>query len=163
MRTLLPVLAIATALGLIATPARAVAEFPGEIRSHLGLDYMPPCSICHATASGGGPMAKPFGIAMQQRGLMAGDLGSLDRALDQMQTDKVDSNGNGVTDIQDLRNGVDPNDPGNLSLTGPTPQYGCRVAVPGRAPEHSWGLWWWFGLGILVATSRRRLGFPLRD
>ncbi len=115
--------------------ARATPGFPGVIASHLGLDFQPPCSVCHATESGGGPMAKPFGLALQQRGMRASDGVSLRGALDSLERDEVDSDGNGVPDVAQLRSGLDPNT--GLQLGGPEIEYGCfnRVASQRRGTE----------------------------
>jgi len=93
----------------------------------------PACSICHV---GGvtqrGTVNTPFGVAMRQRGLVAYDEGSLRGALDQMQRDGVDSNANGVTDIEELKAGRDPS--AGASSMGP-PQYGCVGSVARDAPD----------------------------
>jgi len=82
-------------------------------------------------------MATPFGRALQQRGLSAGNTGSLYAALDQMKTDGVDSNANGSSDINDLISGVDPNSAGDQPLANaPPPQYGCVGRVARSNPDH---------------------------
>jgi hypothetical protein len=147
-------LSAAVAVWLWAPTVHAISQFPGEIRAHLGLNYLPPCSLCHASASGGGPVVTAFGVAIQQRGLSTADLTSIDRALDRLAADQVDSNHNGVTDVQDLKNGIDPNDPGNLPLTGPTPEYGCAVAAA-RSMDILSMAWASVGALSLLLWSRR--------
>jgi hypothetical protein len=146
---------LTSSLFLLAGKAQAIAQFPEEIRTHLGLGYVPPCSLCHATATGGGPMAKGFGIAMQQRGLSMADLTSVGRALDRLEADALDANQNGASDIQDLRDGIDPNQPGHVLLAGPTPEYGCRIA---RRTHEAQGaaIPLWFGIVFGLWLVRRR-------
>ena len=136
MRLFVAVSALAATLGA-GSAAQATSGFPDTIVAHLGLSFMPPCSVCHASASGGGPMAKPFGVALQERGLSPGDDGSLERALDQLETDAIDSDGNGVTDVMQLRAGNDPSS--GESLLGPEMTYGCAGTVArGSLDEHAW-------------------------
>jgi len=103
--------------------AQASPTFPAEIRAHLGLSYTPPCTLCHNTPSGGfGTVTTPFGKSMMARGLVAENLQSLDTALDALAAEMTDSDGDGVPDIPELKNGTDPNVPGG----GGTPvSYGC--------------------------------------
>jgi hypothetical protein len=80
-------------------------------------------------------MAKPFGVALQQRGLRASDAASLRGALDKLAQDEVDSDGNGVPDVTQLRSGLDPNT--GAQLGGPGIEYGCfnRVASQRRGAD----------------------------
>jgi hypothetical protein len=154
MRPMFALMALIALVASVNRTANATSSFPAEIQSHLQLSYLPPCNICHASASGGGPMTTAFGIAMQQRGLVAGNLASLDQALDRMAADGVDSNHNNVSDIQDLRNGIDPSDPGNLSLTGPTPEYGCAIVARRRSSNTA--LIWLIGAAVTATVIRQR-------
>ena len=72
-------------------------------------------------------MQTPFGLAMRARGLVAYDENSLNMALEQMAKDNVDSDGDAMSDLDELRAGRDPNVPG----TGTGIEnilYGCGVA-----------------------------------
>jgi hypothetical protein len=121
---------LAAALVLYAQRALATPGFPGGIRTDLGLTYQPACSLCHADGiTGRGTVTTPFGAAMRQRGLLAGDAQSLARALAAMDSDKVDSDGDGIPDIQALRAGLDPNIPGGTADVGQPPAYGCGARV----------------------------------
>jgi hypothetical protein len=155
MKTILGISTFAT-FTLFAHLGFCTPGFPSAIKSHLGLAETPPCTLCHASLSGGGSVVTPFGQALLERGLVAGNSGSLNKALDQLQADAVDSNGNGQTDIEDLKAGVEPSKQGDLALNqAPTEEYGCvgqiapgsfsgsRVAVTGSA-------------AILFALWRRR-------
>lgn len=117
--------------------AHASLPFPSEIADHLGGDTpVPPCTICHSNDLGGlGTVVQPFGVKMMERGLVAQNVASLRLALDALEAEGSDVDGDGVPDIQELRNGTNPNPEGGL---GDPPEYGCignvaptRSAFPG--------------------------------
>lgn len=119
------------ALLLAAAPARGTPGFPDALAAHLGATARPSCSVCHAGgATGNGTVTTPFGAAMRARGLVAFDEGSLAQALDRMAADQIDSNGDGVTDVEELQQGLDPN--AGAAATG-APSYGCVGRVAGGA------------------------------
>lgn len=133
--------------------ALASPIFPGGINAHLQLSYTPQCGICHAGGmTGYGTVKMPFGIAMRERGLVPENLASLDAALDRMAADKVDSNDNGVPDVEELKMNQDPN-AGAPGVVDP-PQYGCGAASTRGGQGWAWGPWLVVGLTLLV---RRRL------
>ena len=138
----------ALALLLLAMPAQATPNFPGAIQRTLGAAQTPACAICHAGGvTGRGTVTTPFGQAMRARGLVAGDAASLAQALTRMETDKVDSNGDGTPDVDELRAGKDPNlEAGQLQVG-----YGC--ALSGGGSDAAWP-----ALALLVwfAVRRRR-------
>jgi hypothetical protein len=105
---------------LLATP-----NFPGDIQQQLGLAQPPPCTICHATNAGGpGTVVKPFGIYLQSRGLVPFDDASLRNALMADIAERHSSSG-GLTDVDALRAGLDPN---GVQGTNLMPTYGCTSA-----------------------------------
>ena len=122
---------------LLLRPASAYTLFPGWIYEHLDLASegvsAPPCTICHLDMNGEkGTVVKPFGIWMYDHGLRGDSteqqLGDL---LDQNEDKGVDSDGDGVGDIDEIRDGEDP------SVAGGTlspPQYGCLNTASGTAP-----------------------------
>lgn len=122
-------LSLAAALGLVASPALAIDEFPGMIAVDLKLAYDPPCGVCHEFhKTGGGTVHTPFGYAMRARGLSADDRGSLATALAKMQAEHVDSDGDGVPDTDELVAGTDPNSPAAASIANGNaadPKLGC--------------------------------------
>ena len=98
------------AAALVALPAAASDTFPARIQQDLHLDKAPDCILCHETESGGKNTVKqPFGLSMRQAGLVAGNLGSLDIALQTLEKKETDSDGDGVPDIDELRRGRNPN------------------------------------------------------
>lgn len=140
-------------LVLMAGEAKASPTFPDEIQQHLGLSYSPACSLCHAGGvTGFGTVTTPFGKAMRARGLTAGSITSLDAALDQMAADRVDSNGDGVTDIEELKAGTDPN--ANAPGAAPPPEFGCSAA--GGHAQPGWRTGWMTLAAAAIALLRRR-------
>ena len=102
---------------LLATP-----DFPGVIAQQLGLAKPPPCTVCHATDAGGvGTVVKPFGIYLRSRGLLPFNDASLRNALLADAGEHHSSSG-GLTDIDALRAGEDPNGTQGSNLV---PAYGC--------------------------------------
>jgi hypothetical protein len=115
------VLALAVLAGGL---AHGSSIYPPEVRAHLSLGYTPACTLCHNTPSGGfGTVTTPFGKSMMARGLVAQNLSSLDTALDALAAEHTDSDGDGVSDIDELKAGSDPNVAGGGAVTPPT--YGC--------------------------------------
>jgi hypothetical protein len=119
---------------LLLRSALANSIFPGEIYNHLGLEVAPQCTLCHVDNLGGlGTIDKPFGEWMYDHDLRGDStLADLDALLDQMESDGVDSDGDGVGDIQELRDGTDPNVSG---ATLEPPQYGCLATASGVVPS----------------------------
>lgn len=130
-RTYLRALAFAASLLAFPSVAGATSTFPTVIQTTLTANKAPECSVCHAGgATGVGTVTTKLGAAMRARGLVANDEASLKRALTAMETDKVDSDGDGVIDVDELRVGTDPNtaEGGGASKV----VYGCTAA--GDAP-----------------------------
>jgi hypothetical protein len=127
----------------------------------LGLSYEPPCSLCHVKGNtGSGTAQTPFAISMEARGLTAGGRSSVSAALTQLRQDQVDSDGDGVTDSDELLAGTDPNsvENGDIQADG-DPSYGCEI-VRGRAISP--GTCLLFAVFAFLA-ARRRLDRMTRD
>ena len=118
-------LGIATFGVALAISGRAFAEpnFPAEIQSHLNLTYTPPCTFCHATAQGAGPVTTKFGQSMLAAGLTI-NVSSVGPALDKLKADNTDSDGDGMPDIQQIEQGFDPST-GLAPPDAPRERYGC--------------------------------------
>ncbi|HTA88460.1 MAG TPA: thrombospondin type 3 repeat-containing protein [Polyangiaceae bacterium] len=115
----------------LSSPAQAKPEFPSEIQSDLKLSYLVPCSVCHIEDNtGSSTPITPFALALRARGL-SGDNGSVGTSLALLAADGVDSDGDGVTDIAELKAGTDPNSSANASLINDQePGYGCGGSPP---------------------------------
>ncbi len=125
---------------LTLSAALASTPYPAEIANSTGAPCEPACTLCHESAVGGsGTVVTEFGLAMMARGLGGGaNTAALDDALDQMLTDNVDSDGDGVADVEEIAEGGTPN-PGEPAVCGGVqPVYGClnhtRPAAPTLLP-----------------------------
>jgi hypothetical protein len=134
--------------------ARAVEEFPGQIQSDLALSYQVPCSVCHikGNTAASTPIT-PFALSLRSRGL-AGERSSLSTALARSEADGVDSDGDGTSDVAELRAGTDPNSSANASIVNDQePGYGCGGTAPhGRGATGLAGI---FGLAWLFVRRFR--------
>lgn len=134
-------LAVASASpSLMASPA-----FPYTIQNHLALSYLPPCTLCHATVQGGGPVVTAFGQGLVARGLSSGNEAALRAALDQLASGNVDTDADGRSDVEELVMATDPSsaEPSSLSDV-PALQHGCVSQI---APRGDLG---WPALAALV-------------
>ncbi len=132
---------------LVPRLALAEPEFPRAIKRQLGLDYEPPCSICHQLGkTGDGTPIEPFAWSMRHRGLTTDDP-TLSPALTSDEQEVVDSDADGIPDTVELRNGTDPNSAANGCIipegttlaegqctpwTVASPELGCAISAPGR-------------------------------
>ena len=76
---------------------------------------------------------KPFGVSMMRLGVQRRQRhAKLIAALDAAEAEQLDSDGDGIPDITELREGSDPNDGVDLQI----PQTGCSLEQPhaGSAP-----------------------------
>lgn len=95
---------------LLAAPAWATDEFPPAISARYARANEPRCELCHTNGiTARGTVTTPFGSALLGRGLAAYDVASLNAALDTLTTEMVDSDGDGVSDVEELANDTDPN------------------------------------------------------
>lgn len=136
----------------------ATANFPSVIQSLSGKPA-PGCALCHQNGVvGRGTVKTPFGAAMMSQGMVASDETALRAAWSRLQTAKTDSDQDGVSDVDELTQGQDPNvanftgtDGGSSSGTGnstppPAPSYGCQTT--------SQSVWPW--AAVLLLVRRRR-------
>ena len=158
MKTLVAAMVFAGA-GLVPVVGYAKPQFPPDIARHLSATVDPACSVCHLEGKlSGVTVITPFALALRAHGF-TGSEDTLNSALDGMQTDNTDSDGDGISDVQELRAGTDPNSP-VAGATTSDPTYGCSVASPrGR------GGWAAVVLSVAAAVTlrRRRRKPPLRS
>ena len=106
--------------------ARATPNFPAAIAGDLQLSAPPACTICHATNAGGaGTVVKPFGKYLVSRGLVPFDEGSLAGALAAAAGERHDTDGDGILDVDALKQGLDPNGSSTLATALEDPTFGC--------------------------------------
>ena len=117
--------------------ALATPNFPPAIQQFVGSASAPPCTICHNNPNGGlGTVTTTFGLYMKSLGLMVFDLGSLQTALMAAQAAKHESSEAGITDIDALRMGLDPNNPNAAGMPpGEPPPLQSLPAVPIPLPR----------------------------
>jgi MYXO-CTERM domain-containing protein len=135
------------------------------VQTHLGVDTLPTsaphCTLCHRNDSGGtDSVTKPFGLAMRAKGALPNNIPSIDSALDQLEAAGTDSDGDGTSDIDELREGTNPNEgdgtaPSSLEQI-PLPQTGCSVSGSASAPRSESASWVLAGLLLVVVRRARR-------
>jgi len=97
---------------MIPSAAMGTERLPARVADALALGYRPACSLCHLKGNTGpGTASTPFALSMKARGLVGDDQASVSPALVLLDTDRVDSDGDGVTDVDELKMGADPNSP----------------------------------------------------
>jgi MYXO-CTERM domain-containing protein len=77
----------------------------------------------------------------------------LNAALDAMEKDATDTDGDGVPDVEELRAGTDPDSPVPGATTA-DPKYGCGVAS--NPDRRGWPITLAFAIAALALRLRRR-------
>ncbi len=153
MRPIFALVLVATALSV---PRLALARpsFPDEIQQHLNAPCVPQCNLCHDSTSGGGPTDQPFALSLVQYGEMEGREG-LDNSLDLLKQDGIDSDHDGVGDIDEISRGTDPNYAGDALLC--QPDVGCGAHVVRETKKEGLDATWILAavLGLIFASKRR--------
>ena len=127
---------LVVAIALLATPiaARATPNFPAAMARDLQLSSPPACTVCHATNAGGsGTVVKPFGKYLLSRGLAPFDEGSLAGALAAAGGERHDTDGDGILDVDALKQGLDPNGTSSAPADLEDPSFGCSSTGRGGA------------------------------
>jgi hypothetical protein len=116
------------ALSCVTTLTLASPEYPGLLQDELDMPCAPQCTVCHRDTNGGtGTAITPFAVTMREEGLRGGNQPARMRtALDGLTMGGYDSDGDGRSDIEELRDGANPNQPGDGLLCA---QYGCGSSV----------------------------------
>lgn len=129
--------------------------YPGIVAETVNAKASPPCTTCHVTPTGGlGTATKPFAAYLRSRGLVADDETSLRTALAAAAGEAHDSDDDGVSDIDELRAGTDPN---SAAADLPPPQYGCGNMSGRNTSSASLAVLIGSVFGGLVARRRRRV------
>jgi hypothetical protein len=145
---------------LIASSAHAEPEFPAAIQAAAGMPCGPPCTLCHTSSPGTADTpTKAFAFTLINSGvLVPNHPESLTAVVAKLRADKTDTDGDKISDVDELAEGSDPSNPRpNTDICGPL--YGCaggRIAkVPPRPAARAP---WLFAsaLALLMLSRRRR-------
>lgn len=148
---------VASVILAIGPAGWALPRFPGEVANELQTNAVPGCKICHLEAKVAGFTAvTPFALSLKARGF-EGEA-TLSAALAQSEADGVDTDGDGTSDVAELRAGTDPNSPFAGAPSGEDPTYGCALGdgpIEGDAPAT------WLSLmaaAVLLGARRAKSG-----
>lgn len=145
------------ALWLWAGTAQASPNFPGVIADELPGAPTPACTLCHNNALGGADTATtPFGMTVSARGLQGqGDADMLRVVLGILEAENKDTDGDNISDLDELSAGTDPNVAGGDGVEPAS--YGCSVSTSSNAPGTTapWHLAW-PALALVGLHLRRR-------
>lgn len=140
---------LALCAGLWTGRAYASPSYPEVLERTLSLSCTPSCALCHVGTPGFATTNTPFGIQMRrQADLRCCKDKQLEGALQLFTEMGIDSDDDGVSDIDELMAGTDPNGEGKLACEEPYVGdssrifgEGCSLAAPRRArkPAHDEG------------------------
>ncbi len=139
---------------LVASAAHAHPDFPSDVAQDLGLAAPPDCSICHqGSIQSAATAIQPFVNVLRQLGLSdADDPSALKNALLADEACEIDSDGDGVPDVTELKHGTNPSD-------GPgPPRSGCTAAEGGTAISAEPVTWFQTGCAVRRLDERRGFG-----
>ena len=149
-----------------ATEGRASEEYPPVVAETLGMDCVPACTLCHNDLVGGKGTVRldvggsSFGLEVIGAGVRDKAPDRLPGAIMTIETSGVDTDLDMMPDVEELRAGRDPNEPGEGNVCGGGPTYGCGARIArGRNFDIS-GISAAIGvaLALALAARRRRLG-----
>lgn len=119
---------------LLPVAAEASLIYPTILEEETEAACTPACTACHDSLQGGeGTVVQPFGEALMDRGLTGSDHELLITLIDEIAADGQDVDGDGISDVDELAAGGDPN-PGDATFCDvELPRYGC-FSHTGHAP-----------------------------
>lgn len=148
---------IATSALLLVLPRSALAkpEFVEPLQEATDAPCLPQCNICHSSVSGGGEPVQPFVESLES---VAGEVESEEAirwAVAQLEQQNIDSDGDGVGDIEEIRQGDDPNYAGDALIC--QPEVGCGAHIAPTTTHSPWRLNATLAsLALLVGVRLRR-------
>jgi hypothetical protein len=146
---LVTLVTVSVAILGFASPVHAFEDYADEIKLILELPDKPSCTFCHTRNDQGFAGDTLFSDSLKDRGLSRrGGLPSVRRAISVVDEMNIDSDGDGVGDIDELRAGANPNDARDKGLPPPDD---CSVATgsTGRTRHISLLSWLLLGFGWL--------------
>jgi len=125
--------------------ARASSNYPQALKDALDKHFpgathcVPLCTACHNTTRGGPGDPNPFGITLEHLGLLPGNAALVEPALAALIAAQppIDTDMDGVSDIDELNKGDSPWMPGPAG-TGqfcPDIAYGCGAHIAAAPPR----------------------------
>lgn len=158
---LLSSLVVSSSALFVSNPAFASDVFPGAVRDTLEMPCLPSCLLCHTVNPGmAGTATQHFADLMVNAGGLPnpGETAWVERGLAALGA--TDKDADGMSDLEELKAGRDPNVKGVGDICAPDVHYGCGAASVAKPTSGSWSGAAWFVLGGLavagVARARRR-------
>lgn len=150
--------------------ASASDSYPEVIQEQFDMNCAPQCVLCHDSNEGGfGTVNRPFGVALRSGlDVPAGSEDCLRKALDALEsgatgdacsgdltdgTAPTDSDGDGTSDVEELRASVDPNAAGSDDLC--IIKYGCGARIEPKGRTDAWA-------AVAAVLAAAALGFGVR-
>jgi hypothetical protein len=124
-------LAVVAVGALSARRAEARPEYPGKLQTVAAMDCTPACTLCHSDPAGGKENLRTDTTIWST---LVGAIGTQsDAGL------MGDTDGDGTSDLNELRAGTDPGSKANTLIC--TPLYGCFARVARSAPQQPRSTW----------------------